>query len=136
MKKAGVWLDQKEANIITISKDSHHVKTIYSLIETRERIPGESKQFGRFGDQYLNYEKNTKNKIDQLTKLFLIKVIKELILVDEFILFGPAQTKIKLEKLIQNQADLHAKLCAVKNESNITDNQKVAYVKKYFNSVD
>ena len=60
MKKIGIWLDQKEANIITISDDKQELKTIYSEIETRERFPGEGKKYGRFGDQHLNDEKSKK----------------------------------------------------------------------------
>ena len=57
MKKVGIWLNQKEADIITLENNALKYKTIYSDIETHERIPGESKQFGRFGDQFLSDEK-------------------------------------------------------------------------------
>lgn len=60
MRKVGIWIDQKEANIITLTKKDVHCKTIYSDIETRIRLEGEKKQYGRFGDQYLVDEKGKK----------------------------------------------------------------------------
>lgn len=133
MKKIGVWLDQKEANIITIFNDTVQNKTVYSDIETRERFVGETKKFGRFGDQYLNDEKGKKNRIHELTNRYLNEILKELSDAEEFILFGPAQTKLKLEKLIHNKLELSSKLKEVQTAENMTENQKVAYVKKYFN---
>ncbi len=133
MKKVGIWIDQKEANMITLLEDSQEYKTIYSDIETRERFSGETKQYGRFGDQYLNYEKGKENKINELTTKFLNVIIKELNDIDELLIFGPAQTKSKLEKLIQKIPDLNSKLKDVQTSKNMSENQKIAYVKSYFN---
>jgi len=133
MKKVGIWIDQKEANMITLLEDSQEYKTIYSDIETRERFSGETKQYGRFGDQYLNYEKGKENKINELTTKFLNVIIKKLNDIDELLIFGPAQTKSKLEKLIQKIPDLNSKLKDVQTSKNMSENQKIAYVKSYFN---
>jgi hypothetical protein len=133
MKKVGIWLDQKEANIITLKDNTITKRKIYSEIETRKRIPGESKIFGRFGDQYLNDEKSKENKIKELTHKYLNKIVNQLTEVDEIILFGPAQSKIKLQKLLSSNAILSSKLKEVQNANKMTENQKVAFVKKYFN---
>jgi hypothetical protein len=133
MKKVGIWLDQKEANIITLEDNTITKRKIYSEIETRKRIPGESKIFGRFGDQYLNDEKSKENKIKELTHKYLNKIVNQLTEVDEIILFGPAQSKIKLQKLLSSNAILSSKLKEVQNANKMTENQKVAFVKKYFN---
>lgn len=132
MKKVGIWLDQKEANVITLFENTQQQKIIYSDIETRERFEGETKQYGRFGEQYLNYEKGQQKRIKDLTNRYLNKIIQELNNVDEIMIFGPAQTKIKLEKLIQSNPNLLSKLKDVQVSDNMTENQKVAYVKKYF----
>jgi len=132
MKYAGIWIDQKEANIIVI--DDKHIKnkTILSDIDTRERVEGESKKFGRFGDQYLNNEKGKKNKIEELTRTYLKNVLNTIKNVDEILIFGPAQTKIKLENLIKDDPNLSTKTYTVQNAEKMTANQKVAFVKNYF----
>jgi len=132
MKKVGIWLDQKEALIVTLFDKSVSKELIISEIETRERIPGEKKIYGRFGDQYLNNEESKKNRINNLTTKYLNTILEQLRKVDEVLLFGPAQTKIKLEKLILNDKNLSSKLKSVQTANNMTENQKVAYVKNYF----
>ncbi len=132
MKKVGIWLDQKIANIITLSDDKHEFKSIFSNIETRERFPGESKQFGRFGEQYINDEKTKKLRIKDQTNRYLNEISDVIRGSDEIMIFGPAQTKIKLEKLILNKPEIASKLKGVYNSEQMTENQKVAYVKKYF----
>ena len=132
MKYVGVWIDLKEANIIVIEDKLVDQKTILSNIETRERIEGESKAFGRFGDQYLNNEKAKKNKIDKLTESYLKNVINSIKKADEILVFGPAQIKIKLGNLIQDDPNLSVKLSEIQNAEQMTANQKAAYVKNYF----
>lgn len=132
MKKAGIWLDQKEAKVIILADDSEEIKTIYSQIETRERIPGESKIYGRFGKQYLNDEKTKEIKIDAQLKRYLNEVIQTLEDKDELMIFGPGKTKKELEKLIRNHPGMYARLKEIRIAKQMTENQKVAYVKDFF----
>lgn len=132
MRNTGVWIDQREANIIVIEDSNIATKTIYSDVETRVRIEGEKKQFGRFGDQFLVDEKGKKNRIEEYTGRYLNKVLKEVEKADEIMIFGPASTKSKLEKLILDNPMTAVKLKDTKTSENMTDNQKIAYVKKYF----
>jgi hypothetical protein len=46
--------------------------------------------------------------------------------------FGPAQTKKRLEKMMFEDQNLVQKLKETKVSDNMTDNQKIAYVKNYF----
>jgi RNA binding exosome subunit len=132
MKKAGIWLDQKEAKVITLADDSEEIKTIYSQIETRERIPGESKIYGRFGKQYLSDEKTREIKIDAQLKRYLNEVIETLEDKDELMIFGPGKTKKELEKLIRDHPKMYARLKEIRIAKQMTENQKVAYVKDFF----
>ncbi len=132
MRKVGIWIDQKEANIITLNKGAIHSKTIYSEIETRIRIEGEKKQFGRFGDQFLVDEKGKENRIKEYTQKYLVRVLKELSKADEIFLFGPAQTKFRLEKLIFEIPEMAIKMKDTKTSANMTHNQKLAYVRDFY----
>lgn len=132
MRKVGIWIDQKEANLITLTKKDVHSKTIYSDIESRIRIEGETKQFGRFGDQYLVDEKGKENRIKEYTQKYLLRVAKELSKADEIFLFGPAQMKLKLEKFISGIPELAVKMKETRTAENMTHNQKLAYVKDFY----
>jgi hypothetical protein len=132
MRKVGIWIDQREANIISLKEGAIFSKTIYSDIETRIRIEGEKKQFARFGDQYLVDEKGKENRVKEFTQKYLHKVRSELSTANEIFLFGPAQTKFRLEKLISELPDMAVKMQDVKTSENMTHNQKLAYVRDYY----
>ncbi len=60
--QTGVWLDKEKAIIINLIGGKHTVKTIESEIDARERYPGETKRFGRFGGQFLSMENKKKEQ--------------------------------------------------------------------------
>ncbi|MDV7185675.1 hypothetical protein R3X25_00155 [Lutibacter sp. TH_r2] len=132
-KNIGIWIDTKQAIIIKLSNNGHSLKKIKSNIETRERVEGEGKKFGRFGGQYLTYEKNRENKKILQTNNFFKHLLKEIGTVDNIVLFGPSKMKKLLEREINNNILLSKKLKGTFNSETLTENQKVAWVKDYFN---
>jgi len=126
-------MDTKNAIFITVEKNKPTtVKTIDSTIETRERVKGETKKYGRFGNQFLNFEKKRRSKrVEQIT-LFLKKIIKELNSYDKFVIFGPSKMKKLLEKEIFLIPNLGSKLEGIHTSDRLTKNQKVAWVLDYF----
>lgn len=128
----GIWIDTKQAIIVKLSKESHSVKKIESNIETRERVSGEAKKYGRFGNQYLTYEKNRKHKKNEQTNLYMKNLLKEIGNCDEVVLFGPANMKKILEKEINGNLQFVNKLAGVYNAELLTENQMVAWVKDFY----
>ncbi|MDP3314240.1 hypothetical protein [Lutibacter sp.] len=125
----GIWLDTSQAFVINKLGD---IKTIASEIEFREREAGESKKFGRFGNQYMTYEKNRENKRINLTNLYFKKIVAEIEECESVILFGPSLIKNQLGKEIVNNKRLEPKLKGIFNAELLTQNQLVAWVKDYY----
>jgi hypothetical protein len=131
-KNIGIWIDSKQAFIINISNKKHHIKKIESNIEFRERVEGESKKYGRFGGQYITYEKNRQNRRNEQTNLFFKNLLKEISNCNKVVLFGPSNMKNLLEKEIQNNMQVKDTLEGVYNCDSITENQMVAWVKDFY----
>jgi hypothetical protein len=131
-KQIGVWINLKKAVITSLEENNHEVKTIYSFIEGRERIPGEKKAFTRFGNQVLEFGKKKQNRLANEKREYLKKVLNELKGADEIVLSGPAGMKTELEKLIQDNTVISSRLKGVETTDSMTENQIVAWVKKYF----
>lgn len=131
-KKTGIWLDRKKAIIITLFEYNHLLKKIESGVITRDRVPGETKMFGRFGDQFLSLEKTKKNRLNEQITKYLKSLIIEIKNVEEFVLFGPGNIKNELEKLIRKDNVLSSKLKAVETADSMTENQMVAWLKKFY----
>jgi len=134
-KNIGIWIDTKQAVIIKLSNDNHSVKTIESNIETRERTPGESKKYGRFGGQYMTFEKNKLNRKIEQTNQFIKNLLKEVQNCDSIVLFGPSKMKNIFEKELKNNMQLANKLIGVSNSKLLTENQMVAWVKDFYKEV-
>lgn len=131
-KRTGIWIDTTRAVIISLENESHNVKTVYSDIEGRVRIPGESKEFTRMGDQFISMETRKENRVHEQKNHYLKDVLHELTDTEELVVFGPAEMKTELKHEIEKDHKLAAKLKSVETTDSMTDNQMVAWVKKYY----
>jgi hypothetical protein len=131
-KQTGIWLDKEKAIIINLMEGKHSIKRLRSEITTRERFPGESKKFGRFGNQFLSMESKKRNMAKNQTNEYLKNIINEIRYVDKLVLFGPAEMKNQLEKAILSDNRVSNKLISVESADNMTENQLVAWVKNYY----
>ena len=130
--QTGIWLDKEKAYVINLAEGKHNIKTIESDISKRERFEGEGKKYGRFGSQFLSMENKKKNRLKKQFDDYLRNIISVIKTADEIVLFGPAEMKIDLEKIILKDNNLKAKLVAVKPADSMTENQMVAWVRDYF----
>lgn len=128
----GIWIDKKKAMIVYLQGTETVVKVVKSGYEARERIAGESKEFGRFGNQFVNHEHKKELKQKTLRKHYLEEVVKEVKNVQSIVIFGPAETKIELKKTILAHHDLASTLDEVVTTDSMSRNQAVAWVKTYF----
>ena len=132
-QRTGVWLDKEKALVINLSEKDHKLKTIESDISNRDRFEGERKEYGRFGGQFLSMENKKKNRIKKQSLEYLKRIISVIKNSDEIVLFGPAEMKTDLEKLILKDNNLKDRLVGVETADSMTENQMVAWVKEFYN---
>ena len=132
-KNIGIWIDTKQAVIIKLlNGNQHSIKKIESNIELRERFDDVTSKYGRFGNQYLTYEKNRLNRKNEQTNQYMKTLVKEVDNCDAIVLFGPSNMKKIFEKEIKKNLRIANKLIGVSNSGLITENQMVAWVKDYY----
>lgn len=128
----GVWIDLKKAVIIELNGKKDLVRTVESGIETRERYPGETDQSGRFAGQFIDTEKTKEQRLEKQVKEYLKKVSDTLTYTAPIVLFGPADMKQRLSKHLREHSVLKDHIAGVETSDQMTENQMVAWVKKYF----
>lgn len=133
IRKAGIWIDTKKAVIIFLKKNSEVIKVVNSLIEGRERIPGEKKLFSKFNVQFSNTEQKKEKHKEHDVKIYLENVVNELKNTDEVVLFGPAEMKKELENFLLKTALPKPIIKRVEATDSMTRNQMVAWVKNFYN---
>ena len=134
-KNIGIWIDLNQAVIIKLSNNNYTLKKFESNIETRERVPGETKKYGRFGGHYITYEKNRQNRKNEQTNIYFKNLLKEISNCNSVVLFGPSTMKILFEKEIKNNMQIAEKLLGTYNADSMTENQMVAWVKEFLHQI-
>ena len=134
MKNVGIWIDKRNAKIVTIEADNINLDTIVSDVEDF-KIGGGSGSKTKGGPQdvvqdskYLGREKN------QLSEFFK-NIAKSISDADAIVIFGPAQTGEKLyNELLEKHSQVYRKVVSVKKADSMTDNQIIAWVRSYYES--
>jgi len=133
MKKLGIWLDKKTARLISLENEKEVIDTIVSEVEDF-RIHGGSGTKFKGGPQDVVQDSKYLEREKHQLKAYFKEIASKMKDANAVVIFGPAQTKEKLHKELQeNYKDLNAKVKAVKTADNMTDNQVKALVRDFFN---
>jgi len=133
-KQTGIWIDTTKAIIVTIDGGKEKITEIESDIENRIHHYDEGDK-GTFsgihhGNNETKFDERKKNQMNH----FLKDVLSHVHGSDDLYVFGPAETKIELEKKIKDDKSLgKINLKAVETSDSMTLNQIVAKVKDFYN---
>ena len=130
-RKTGIWIDKREAYIITLFEGNSDIKHLKSYIETYQPKGG-SRSKTVYGPVTTIKEKSYVEREKQQTRKFLQRVCAEIS--DHALLYiiGPAQMKDRLEKFIVDLPQPRPKIMQSESEDSITPNQMVAKVKAFY----
>jgi len=122
-RKLGIWMDHASAQIIHPFDDNIYHRTIHSNStsesEEANRSFGEKKMHAREQHQQNKYYKQLGSVIESY---------------DDVILFGPTEAKTELFNTLKDDKHFaHVKI-ETQNSDKMTDNQKGAFVRDYFDT--
>ena len=132
-KQTGVWIDSSQAIIITLFDGKENITEIKSGIENKVYHDDEGHKGTFSGSRHgFNEQKFNERSKNQLNS-FLNNVLSQVKESDELFIFGPAETKTKLQDIIYHQKliDIH-KLKSVQTASKMPPNQILANVKDFY----
>ena len=132
-KQTGVWIDSFEAVIVTLFDGRENITEIKSDVENRIYHDDEGYKGTFSGDRHGNNEakfnERKKNQLDH----FLTDVMSQVKESDELYIFGPAETKSKLEEKIYHEKSIDAHILkSVEPASKMSSNQILATVKDFY----
>jgi hypothetical protein len=132
-KQTGIWIDSTKAIIVTLEDGKEAVSEIQSDLENRVYHDKEGDKGSFFGSQHIDSQKSfDERKKHQINSYFkdIISIVNDS---DELYIFGPAETKTKLEQKINaEKSAIASKLKSVETADSMTSNQIIAKVKKYY----
>lgn len=132
MKKVGIWLDQKEAQIISVSETGVETNEIQSGIEDFHPKGG-SKSKNPWGPVETVSEKKYLERNKNQEKEYFKNILNTIKGTEGVYLFGPAETKNRLADYLTEQTAFPIKVLGKATADSMTVNQKIAAVKSFFN---
>ncbi|WPR71429.1 hypothetical protein SLW70_16060 [Flavobacterium sp. NG2] len=134
MKKVGIWIDKKNAKIVSIGSGSESFETIESQVEDFHIGGGSGTKFKGGPQDVVQDSKYLEREKHQLADYFK-DVMKNIADAEAIVVFGPAQTGEKLYKeLLDKHSQFQHKKIAVEKADSMTDNQVKAWVRNYYTS--
>ena len=122
-KELGLWIDHREAVVVTVSKAGEEIKRISSDTEKQSRFSAnapeglpEDRRDRRFGEHLHQYYAE------------VIAAIRD---ADSILILGPGEAKGELEKQLTHEK-LSGRIVGIESADKLTEPQIVAKIRKYF----
>jgi hypothetical protein len=128
----GIWVDHKEAILVSLEGDQAAVERVESNAESHYRPSGGWKASGSSVAQSVSKEGKADERRKHQFHNFYQEVIKKTSEADNIFIFGPGEAKLELAKEIKLIKGHRDKITAVEASDRLTENQIVAKVKSFF----
>lgn len=132
-KQTGIWIDSKKAIIVTLNGGKEMISEIQSDLENKVYHDKEGNKGSFISHQHINSDKTFEERKKHQMNAYLNDVLSTVNGSDELYVFGPAETKTKLQhKIFESKSNNVEKLKSVETADNMTQNQIVAKVKQFY----
>jgi stalled ribosome rescue protein Dom34 len=119
----GLWIDHREATIVTLAGEAEDVKHIASGMEKHVRFSGDAEK----STSEDNRDRRFTNHLNQ----FFEEVINSIRAADSILIFGPGEAKGELAKRLEGE-NLAGRVIGVETVDKMTDPQIAAKVRERF----
>ena len=122
-KYLGIWMDHSIAYLMELTNDTIVTNTIESLPKLQAKEE----------DLYYKDESHMLNKEQNQLSAYYKKLSDVILDYEEVILFGPTEAKNELFNFLKDNHLFDKIKIEIKTTDKITENQRHAFVKEYFN---
>ena len=132
MKKVGIWIDKREAKVVSLEAGNERLETIVSDVEDYHPSGGSGTRLKGGPQDVVQDSKYLEREKHQFAEFFK-DVIETITGADNIVIFGPAQTGEKLRhEMMEKHAQFKHKEIPVEKADSMTDNQIIAWVRNYY----
>ena len=130
-KKAGIWVDHRQAIIVIILDKGIETKHVRSQGEKQLRRSGDSPLKGPFEAQSVPADDRQEAKLTGYLNIYYDEVIACIFEADAILVFGPGEAKVELKKRMESQ-EVGKRIVGVETADKMTDQQIAAKVLQFF----
>ena len=129
----GLWLDHRQAVIVSITDDAETIKRIDSDIERKVRLSGGSRSAKTtYGPQQVSVDGKQQERINRQLHQYYREIIRSVQDASKILILGPGGAKVELKKEIENAREIGVKKIKVEAADKMTEKQIAARVRNYF----
>lgn len=129
----GIWLDFKEAFIVTIDESGQSTVQHLSSEVEHLAVKGGSRSKSPWGPQFSPADKNTLEREKHAEKQYFEKIIENISPeTDDIVIFGPAEAKTGLKKAIGEIKHYKPRVRAVLSAGYPSQNEIVVLIRDFF----
>jgi hypothetical protein len=130
-KEIGLWIDHREAIIVTITDSGEEIKRITSDSEKHIRYSGSAHSKTPEGLKEVTSEDRSDRKFTNMLNSYYDEISAVLRDADSIQIFGPGEAKGELEKRLE-QEGLKARILTSETTDKLTEHQIAAKVREHF----
>jgi stalled ribosome rescue protein Dom34 len=130
----GLWVDHKEAVLVSIKDGTVSVRRVESEVGTRFNPSGGWKSGGTTVAQSIVKEQTEDERRKHHLHAYYQELSKAVGTAEELFIFGPGEAKHELVKKIEKNKGLRVRIAAVETCDKMTEPQIAAKVKAFFKS--
>jgi stalled ribosome rescue protein Dom34 len=130
-REAGLWIDHRQAVIVTFSGQAEVIKRIVSNMEKHVRYSGVSHPKDQTESHNDAAEDIRDRRFDNHLNTFYDEVIACLSDVDAILILGPGEAKVELQKRLEAQ-EPSGRIVAIEAADKMTDGQIAAQIRQHF----
>lgn len=130
-KEVGLWIDHRDAIIVTLTPDGQDITPIKSNVGKRVRYSGASHASGTPNTRGDAAENIRDRRYDEHLNHYYDEVISHLRDADSILILGPGEAKLELQKRLEAHP-LVQRVVRVETADKMTDGQIAARVRREF----
>ena len=129
-KEARLWIDHRQALIVTLANLAQEIKRIASDVEKHVRYSSSS--HGSHDDTTEIRRDRQVRRFDDLLSKYYDEVISYLRDATSILILGPGKAKVELQKRLEDHGLGDRIVVAIKTADKLTDDQVAAEVRQHF----
>lgn len=130
---AGIWIDHRQAVIVSITDEGETIKRMDSDIERKVRLSGGSRTAETpYGPQQVSVDGKQQERINRQLRQYYQEIIQRIQDATKILILGPGEAKTELKKELEKSGELAAKKITIEPADKMTERQVAAKVRQFF----
>lgn len=130
---AGLWIDHRQAVIVSITDAGETIERIESDIERKVRLSGGSRT-GKtpYGPQQVSVDGKQEKRIKRQLRQYYQEIIRRIQDANKILILGPGEAKSELKKEMEKFRARASATMTLETADKMTEKQIAARVRKFF----